>query len=554
MRSIAFAGCAGWIYEGHSRRGVVLCPPLGLEELCGRRTLHLLAQSLSAAGLPTLRFDYRGEGDSLGDANDPGCAARWREDVSAAIETLKQATGVSEIALVGMRFGSLIAAEIAAGRHDIARFAMIAPVAAGKSYLRETRILSRMIQTEGPQDDHAPDDLGLAGFTLSDETCEAIAAMSIERLEGRPAPAVLLVEQAASRGGAKISAHFEKLGALVERREFPNYETMMCDPALSLPAEDILPGLTQWLAAEAVATPRAVRAIVANVLGSDGWSEEGVLFGALPLAGVYCRPAADTPRRIVVFAGPGNNHHLGWGRSHVELARALAKAGVASLRFDYAGVGDSGGTQTDIYAAERTADIEAALDWAHARDSAPLAIVAVCSGAYHALRIGAKDARIDRLVLLNQQRYELDLHHRLSWLAYTLQARLVFAIESEDRPSFKTKILAATLAVLPKVRRIGSLANRALRKLKGGGATADAGPNQPERQFRAISARGAQALIVHSPTDPAVAEIERFLGPDGQRAIALAGVRKIVLHEADHLLSSRSARRIYESELIAFLG
>ena len=85
MQSIAFQGCAGWFYDARSTRGVVICAPLGLEELCGRRTLHLLAQRLAAAGLPTLRFDYRGECDSTGDALDPDCLERWRQDARAAI-------------------------------------------------------------------------------------------------------------------------------------------------------------------------------------------------------------------------------------------------------------------------------------------------------------------------------------------------------------------------------------------------------------------------------------------------------------------------------------
>lgn len=556
MRPIVFEGCAGWLYEGSSNRGVVLCPPLGLEELCGRRTLHLLAQKLADAGLSALRFDYRGEGDSLGDANDPDCVTRWRSDVAAAIDTLRNVSSVSDIALVGMRFGSLIAAEIAASRDDISHLAMVAPVAAGKTYLRETRILSRMIQTEGPRDEaQARDDLGLAGFILSDQTCAAISAMSVEALVRRPAPDVLLVEQAAGRAGGRIASHFETLGARVARADFPNYEVMMCDPALSLPAEDILEPLTQWLAAGAQAISAAGVGQLPAALNDDGWSEEAVLFGTFPLAGVYCRPASGDAVRTAVFAGPGNNHHLGWGRSHVEFARALAKAGVASLRFDYAGVGDSGGQQTDIYAAARTADIEAALDWAHQRAAGNLALVAVCSGAYHALRIAARDRRVDRVVLLNQQRYELDLHHRLSWLAYTLQARLVFALEHEGRASLRTRMLGWTLAALPKVRRAGSLANRLLRRLRGERADGEAaGPNRTEAAFKALSQRGALTLIVHSPSDPAVEELVRFMGPDGGRATAMPGVAKIVLRDADHLLSSRAARKTYENELIRFLG
>lgn len=555
MRAIAFGGRAGWLHEGRSRRGVVVCASLGLEELCGRRTLHLLAERLAAAGLPTLRFDYRGEADSLGDAEDADCVLRWRDDVTAAIEYLRRDAGVSEIALVGMRFGALLAAEIAAGRDDVTHAALVAPVAAGKTWLRETRILARMIETEAP-DAHAPrrDDLGLAGFSIMDETAAALGAMTIEGIARRPAPAIMLVEPASGRAGAKIAAHLEALGASVARADFPGYEQMMCDPALSTPAEAILDPLVQWLAAGAESAPAIARAGDAGWIDGDAWREQGVLIGAGPLAGVWCEPVGRAPSRTVVFAGPGNNHHIGWGRSHVELARALARGGVASLRFDYAGVGDSAGRRTDIYDSARGVDIAAAVDWAAAKGDGRISIVGVCSGAYHSLRLAARDARIERLVLLNQLRYELDMHHRLSWLAYTLQARLVFALDAKDKSPLKARALAAALAALPWIRRVGSVANRAIRRLKGQkDGAAPSGPNKTERNFGAISRRGARILIVHSPGDPAIVEIERFMGPDGAKATALPGVARIVLADADHLLSSRAARQAYTAEAIRFL-
>lgn len=558
MQSIAFQGCAGWFYDARSRRGAVICAPLGLEELCGRRTLHLLAQQLADAGLPTLRFDYRGEGDSTGDALDPDCVGRWRQDARAAIEELRRLTGVEEVVLVGMRFGALLAAEIAAERDDISHLALIAPVGSGKSYIREARILARLIQTDGvPHEADMNNDFGLAGFILSDETSAAISAMSADALTRRPAPNIMLVEEAGSRAGSKVAAHFETLGASVTRIAFPHYELMMRDPALSVPAQDILSPISDWLATGA-RTDNEGRAQEPNIgLSEAGWIEEGVLFGEQALAGFYCRPATRAARQCVVFAGPGNNHHVGWGRSHVEFARALAQYGVASLRIDYAGVGDSGGAQTDIYADERTTDVEAAVAWLAERcpPDGELAIIGVCSGAYHALRLAVRDSRIKRAVLLNQQRYEVGLHHKLSWFAFSLQARIVFAMEAADAPVWKTALLRAALAGLYVLRRTGSLINRARRRLLSAGAQAGvAETNGAEESFRALSQRNARVLIVHSPTDPAVPELERLMGPEGHRATALPGVARIVLDGADHLLSSRAARTTYEAALIGFLA
>src|SRR5271168_1578528 len=64
---IVFGGCFGWYHPGRGDLGVVLCGPHGYEDLCVHRHWRGLAQDLSRHGLPTLRFDYPGTGDSAED-------------------------------------------------------------------------------------------------------------------------------------------------------------------------------------------------------------------------------------------------------------------------------------------------------------------------------------------------------------------------------------------------------------------------------------------------------------------------------------------------------
>ncbi len=62
-------GCFGWLHEPlperRTRRAVVLCPPIGNEACNVHRPLVVLAEMLAREGLPTLRFDYPGTGDSI---------------------------------------------------------------------------------------------------------------------------------------------------------------------------------------------------------------------------------------------------------------------------------------------------------------------------------------------------------------------------------------------------------------------------------------------------------------------------------------------------------
>ena len=60
----------GWYHDApgapHRDAVAVICPPCGSEYTRSHRTLRHLADRLAAAGIPALRFDYHGAGDSPG--------------------------------------------------------------------------------------------------------------------------------------------------------------------------------------------------------------------------------------------------------------------------------------------------------------------------------------------------------------------------------------------------------------------------------------------------------------------------------------------------------
>src|SRR5437868_15096221 len=63
----------------------VLCAPIGPEYTRSHRTLRHLADRLAAAGIPALRFDYQGCGDSAGDEEAPDRIGAWRRSIAAAV-------------------------------------------------------------------------------------------------------------------------------------------------------------------------------------------------------------------------------------------------------------------------------------------------------------------------------------------------------------------------------------------------------------------------------------------------------------------------------------
>ena len=52
--------------------GVLIVPSFGWEDVCSYRPLRFLARTLADEGIPAMRFDLPGTGDSSGDARDSG--------------------------------------------------------------------------------------------------------------------------------------------------------------------------------------------------------------------------------------------------------------------------------------------------------------------------------------------------------------------------------------------------------------------------------------------------------------------------------------------------
>lgn len=113
-----------------------------------------------------------------------------------------------------------------------------------------------------------------------------------------------------------------------------------------------------------------------------------------------CAQAGPARRGVLVIVG-GPQYRAGSHRQFTLLARALAARGIPVLRFDYRGLGDSGGAARTFE--DVRADIGAAIDAFQAAVPGLQEVVlwGLCDGASAALFYGPGDPRVRGLVLLN---------------------------------------------------------------------------------------------------------------------------------------------------------
>ncbi|HPG89517.1 MAG TPA: alpha/beta hydrolase [Hyphomicrobium sp.] len=134
-------------------------------------------------------------------------------------------------------------------------------------------------------------------------------------------------------------------------------------------------------------------------------TEQAMTFGpGGAMIGILTRPT--TPRKnapVVLLTNAGVIPRQGPHRINVKLARALALQGIASLRFDLSGNGDSGSIgNTEGICAQAVNDLQSAMDAVNnAMGTSRFLIVGICSGAVHAYNVALADERVSGILMFD---------------------------------------------------------------------------------------------------------------------------------------------------------
>src|ERR1700733_11830362 len=195
----------GWLHHSpdglKADLGVVVCQPFGYEAICAHRGMRAFAEAIAAAGMPALRFDYLGTGDSAEIDPNADQVQVWSRDVLAAADELRRRTGVGRVCLLGFRLGALLATLAASESNSVSALIAIAPITTGRRYLRELRT-TRMAASLGLDPSESTSDkqdasaggMEVSGFAFSAATLAALAKVDLSTLQSPPLPHTLVIE------------------------------------------------------------------------------------------------------------------------------------------------------------------------------------------------------------------------------------------------------------------------------------------------------------------------------------------------------------------------
>jgi pimeloyl-ACP methyl ester carboxylesterase len=564
MKPVVFGDCFGWLHHtGQARHGVVLCSAFGYDAYCTHRGWRMLAEEIAAAGMIALRFDYPGAGDSAGVEEDPHRFDAWLESIVAAVRWLRAQTGVETVSLVGMRLGATFAALAAARLGDIDGLALLAPVVTGRGYLRELRMQRRKWAAtwSGMSGDSLGDDeahVEAFGFGVHGDDISWLADVDMRRDTTAPARRVLLLDSNARAQSDALARHYASLGVALTQDRFDECDRFLAEPLLSRPPQSAFERVIRWLASgpaqASVRSGPAARLPVGEAvlhLGVSRASERPVVFG--PCFGIYCEPNAskdDMPAVLIVNTSAG--HHIGDGRLSVLLARRLASQGIASLRMDLGGLGDSTPaarevTIDSIFSEQACRDAAMGAEWLAARGHRSVIAFGVCSGAYLSLHVCARHPAVVGAYAVNLPKF---WHRPVGGASHGPELALWKVYRRSLLDPQKWLRALRGRATNPIVIARG-ICYRAVRRgklslMRWVAGTAGLGIADPDVRalLQALHEKKACVRMVFAELDVGLAEATAHLGADFEALRQCPGIRADILPKLDHALFARQARHI----------
>jgi pimeloyl-ACP methyl ester carboxylesterase len=564
MKPIAFGGRFGWLHPGQGPHGVVICSPFGHEEPWCHKGIRYLAEELSAYGIPALRFDYLATGDSAGVDGDAHHFDAFVSDIVAAVERLKE-TGVTSVTLCGLRLGATLAA-LASRRCEVDSLVLLAPVTRGRAYLRELAALRKVwldnlaAPLRATQRDKP---FNVLGQVYSDKLCSELDALDLSKAmdEHASIPPRALVLDARPRASAALGSTLRGRGVEVETAVMEGYFEYVDETKSSVVPARALARAAQWIADGTpdmrVRSPlnKGARPSVSlddeAIIDTPEARERPVTFGANGLFGMLCEPRdrfAFGP--VVLITNTAGSVHHGDSRLSVRIAREMARRGIASMRIDARGIGDSPpriaqgplDLVPSIHASTTIEDVGTAAAWLKRKGYHTVISFGICSGAYSALRASLVEPALTAVIAVNIARFHIPEGMSMADLEELQRNSLKRVGPAIFKPSKWWLVLSGKRRFRPIAQAVASNLIARLRSHRldwsGNRAAAPAvdALMDPHGVVHALERKGVRTLFIYGSGDEGMEQFNAHFGKRGKKLSRFSNVKAAVFDELDHAL------------------
>jgi dienelactone hydrolase len=568
----------GWLHRPPAHKqsdlGLVLCNPFGYEAICAHRGVRTFAEAAAAIGVPAIRFDYAGTGDSSDIDSDIDQIERWTADIVAAAAALRQRTGVKRVCLLGYRLGALLAAQAASESVD--GLILIAPVINGKRYVRDLRVTQLAAALRADANALARDSAGggveVAGFSLSAASIATLSKFDLGKSDAKLPSTILVIDRPDLPVAKSWSEKAAGTGVQTKYLCLPgSVEMFLTAPQYGRVPDAMVTATRDWLKELQAASPSSdddassadvssLPAILPLVGQGGAWpdiSERPVFFGTdVTLFGILSEPnPSEAVHRGVILINAAVDPHFGAGRVYVSLARSWARRGYVVLRMDLAGIADSatrkGRADDEVFTPEALTDIRAAIDFLSTRCGVQeVSLAGLCSGGYHALRAAVARLPVRQIFVINPENYFWKQGTALQdvQLAEAIRNPAIYRARVQSAAAWgrlltgrvnvwricKIYVQRAALAVESALRDTARALHIRL-------------PSDLGSELEELCARGVRVVFVFARNEPGIALLKLLAGSTIPR---LAGSCRVhIIDGGDHTFSTRGPRESCEAIL-----
>ncbi len=543
----------------------VICPPLGFEYTHSHRSVRHLADALARHGVPALRLDYHGIGDSPGSDLDADRLAYWLQSIRVAVSEARNMSNGAPVCLLGIRLGATLAAMVAA-EVEIDWLVTWFPVISGRRYLREQQATAQSMQSDQNNERSSDGLLEAAGFMFTPQTQEALKSIDLLNAPSKARAGVLLLQRDDLNEDNSLRDHFVAQGMATDARVCPGFAEMMAQPIYTKVPQAAIDATTQWLIQRtALRTQKYLPFAQPGDMRFDFTAVDNKKAALIETAcrcgegdylfGIHTK-AAESPMTqitrmelpMVVMFNAGVVHRVGPNRLYTLLARNIAALDFPVFRCDIEGIGDSvlraSGRENHPYPDGAMQDAETILTFLRDRFGAKqFILMGLCSGAYLSFTtaVAQHNHSIAELVLINPLTFNWMEGDSLDTDNFRKVAYYRGSMRNSD--SWK-KLLRGQVNVLNIGKivlshlqtqlksHINSLVERVYPK--AGSALSN--------QLRSLFARQRRVSLFVSASDPGWDMVAA-----SARQVAAQGIKRgdLVVHhiaDADHTFSNEAAR------------